>query len=291
MQRCLSLVFLFILSVAAYGQNVDSLRFMNADWRERFDDGIFFYKHHFSNDGLFGAAQYIYIMSVPADQVHRLRFAFDTVLTETSVQARRLHAVAAVNGSFFDMKKGNPVCYLRIDGCERGENVPLATDSINRKYYQYATICLDDSVLRLVVPDSSRFAERLLPYSHVMTAGPMLLFDSRVVPQRDDRTFVTHRHNRTALGLRNDGSVVILVADGRFNKRAEGLTLSELTMLMRWLGCRDAINLDGGGSSTFYMRLQQYEHGSGVRNYPSDNNRFDHDGERPVSNIIFVMPN
>ena len=52
---------------------------------------------------------------------------------------------------------------------------------------------------------------------------------------------------------------------------------------MRWLGCTEAINLDGGGSSTMYIK------DSGVVNYPSDNNRHDHDGQRPVSNAIILL--
>jgi exopolysaccharide biosynthesis protein len=52
---------------------------------------------------------------------------------------------------------------------------------------------------------------------------------------------------------------------------------------MRWLGCSSAINLDGGGSSTMYIK------DSGVVNYPSDNNQHDHEGERPVSNAILIL--
>ena len=116
-----------------------------------------------------------------------------------------------------------------------------------------------------------------------MTAGPMLLWDGEEVPQRDDRTFVTHRHNRTALGLKPDGSILLFVADGRFKDQAEGLTLPELEHVMRWMGCINAINLDGGGSSTMYIK------GNGVVNYPSDNKKHDHEGERPVSNAILIL--
>jgi exopolysaccharide biosynthesis protein len=52
---------------------------------------------------------------------------------------------------------------------------------------------------------------------------------------------------------------------------------------MRWLGCTEAINLDGGGSSTMYIK------DNGVVNYPSDNNRHDHEGQRPVSNAILLL--
>ena len=210
----------------------------------------------------------------------------DTVLTEVSEFAERCGAYAAVNGSYFDMDAGNPVCYLRIDGKLVGENTPAKTDSVNRKYYQFATLALRGGRARLAVPDSNRMWENSLSDSNIMTAGPMLLRKGITVPQRDDRTFVTHRHNRTALGLRPDGTTLLVVADGRFKHTAEGLTLPELEMVMRWLGCSDAINLDGGGSSTMYV--QGKPHG-GVVNYPSDNRQHDHEGQRPVSNAILVL--
>ena len=116
-----------------------------------------------------------------------------------------------------------------------------------------------------------------------MTAGPMLIQDGKEVPQRDDRTFVTNRHNRTALGLKRDGTTILFIADGRFKHKAEGLSLPELERVLRWLGCTEAINLDGGGSATMYIKDK------GVVNYPSDNNRHDHDGQRPVSNAILLL--
>ncbi|MCR5821837.1 MAG: phosphodiester glycosidase family protein, partial [Bacteroidales bacterium] len=62
------------------------------------------------------------------------------------------------------------------------------------------------------------------------------------------------------------------------------LTLPELELVMKWLGCREAINLDGGGSTTMYVR-----EAGGVVNYPSDNRRYDHEGQRPVANAIIIL--
>ena len=73
------------------------------------------------------------------------------------------------------------------------------------------------------------------------------------------------------------------MADGRFKDTAEGFTLPELERIMLWLGCTEAINLDGGGSSTMYIKDE------GVINFPSDNKQHDHEGERPVSNAILVL--
>lgn len=259
----------------------DSLRVANAEWRIDSLEGFTLKRYHFGEGELFCSAQHLFVIEVPAHSPRRLAFAYDSVLTPVDTLARRREAFAAINGSFFDMDKGNPVCYLRIDGQLLGENTPQKNDSVNRKYYQYATLTLGPT--RLWVPDSNRTWENLLSHGDIMTAGPMLLREGQYVPQRDDRTFVTKRHNRTALGLRPDGTTVLLVADGRFKDKAEGLTLPELERVMRWLGCTEAINLDGGGSSTMYIKDK------GVVNYPSDNNRHDHEGQRPVSNAILLL--
>ena len=263
--------------------SVDSLRVTDAEWRVDSLEGFIFKSYHFGEGALFCSAQHLFVLEIPADSPRRLAFAHDTLLTEVSTFAERREAFAAVNGSYFDMEFGSPICYLRIDGIPVGENTPGKNDSVNRKYYQYATLVLHHGRARLTVPDSNRLSEERMKEKNIMTAGPMLLREGELVSQRDDRSFVTQRHNRTALGIKPDGTTLLLVADGRFKHCAEGLSLPELERVMRWLGCTDAINLDGGGSSTMYIK------NSGVVNYPSDNKRHDHEGQRPVSNAILIL--
>ena len=72
------------------------------------------------------------------------------------------------------------------------------------------------------------------------------------------------RHPRTAIGATEDGKLVIVVCDGRNKRGSAGMTLPELADKMISLGCVEAINLDGGGSSTFVGREGR------VLNMPSD---------------------
>lgn len=280
------LVTLWLPAAAQIDYSVDSMRVAGAEWSIDTLEGFYLKRYHFGEGALFCSAQHLFVIEIPARSHRRLAFVCDTILTEVSTLAERCGAYAAINGSFFDMDAGNPVCYLRIDGKQIGENTPAATDSVNRKYYQHATLALRDGRPRLAVPDSNRLWEECLTDSNIMTAGPMLIRKGMPVPQRDDRTFVTHRHNRTALGMRPDGTTLLVVADGRFKHQAEGLSLPELEMVMRWLGCTEAINLDGGGSSTMYVHGKPH---GGVVNYPSDNKQHDHEGQRPVSNAILVL--
>jgi exopolysaccharide biosynthesis protein len=88
--------------------------------------------------------------------------------------------------------------------------------------------------------------------------------------------FAEHRHPRTSIGISKDGTVVILaVVDGRTRKSA-GVSLPELANLMIGFGAYDAINMDGGGSSTMAIEGK-------VVNAPSDAA-----GERPVSDALVV---
>ncbi|TDC42671.1 phosphodiester glycosidase family protein [Actinomadura sp. KC345] len=87
---------------------------------------------------------------------------------------------------------------------------------------------------------------------------------------------------RTAAGVSRDGRrMYLVVADGR-SERSGGVTLSELASLLGKAGADDAVNLDGGGSSTFVAR-KRGEESVTVRNKPSDGT------ERAVANGIGVF--
>jgi exopolysaccharide biosynthesis protein len=87
---------------------------------------------------------------------------------------------------------------------------------------------------------------------------------------------------RTAAGISPDGRRVhLLVADGR-SPVSTGLNLRETADLMASLGAADAVNLDGGGSTTMAVRTPGTPHAT-VRNAPSDGE------QRQVPNGIGVF--
>ncbi len=61
--------------------------------------------------------------------------------------------------------------------------------------------------------------------------------------------WVVRRHPRTAIGITKDNKIYIAVVYGRQPKITAGASITEMTMLMKKLGCTEAFNLDGGGSS------------------------------------------
>jgi hypothetical protein len=91
-------------------------------------------------------------------------------------------------------------------------------------------------------------------------------------------TFVAARQPRTLAGVRADGTLLLVTVDGRRPGWSTGMTLPEAARLMRSLGAREALNLDGGGSTTMTVRGE-------VVNRPSDRT-----GERPVSDGLYALP-
>lgn len=276
---------LITLALCLHAQR-DSLAFVHGNWKNDTLDGMVLKQCRFEGQQLFASNQQIFVLEIPDTAHYTLALAQEPRRTKTSEMARKHGAVAAVNGSFFDMDQHFPVCYLRIDSVELGENTP-GKDTVNRKYYQYGTLCLNHDNVFILKTGASRHWEEGLLFPNIMTAGPLLIWHDTLQYMRDDRTFVTNRHNRTAVGIREDGTVLLFVADGR-HKQAEGLSLTELQQILRWLGCRDALNLDGGGSTTIWLDFNEFQ---GVLNCPSDNGRFDHEGERGVSNAVLIIKN
>jgi len=91
-------------------------------------------------------------------------------------------------------------------------------------------------------------------------------------------SFVAARQPRTLAGVRADGTILLVTVDGRRPGWSAGMTLPEAARLMLSLGARDALNLDGGGSSTMTVRGE-------VVSRPSDRG-----GERSVSDGVYALP-
>ncbi|MFD0686428.1 phosphodiester glycosidase family protein [Actinomadura fibrosa] len=133
---------------------------------------------------------------------------------------------------------------------------------------------------------------RLDAGASILGAGPRLVRDGRVevdayadglVHTGDDWSFyynwVLRRNPRTMAGVDARGSLLLVVADGRAAGFSEGLSILEAARVMRSLGAVQAMNLDGGGSSTMALS------GGVLVNRPSDAA-----GERSVGDGVLLLP-
>lgn len=111
--------------------------------------------------------------------------------------------------------------------------------------------------------------------------GPVLVRSGRPrVEWREEsfsRSLVVAQAPRTAVGVRPEGTMVLVAVDGRRPGTNRGVDLYELADLMVELGCVEALNLDGGGSTALVRDGR-------VQNRPSDGS------ERQVSTAILVLP-
>ena len=117
----------------------------------------------------------------------------------------------------------------------------------------------------------------------MLASGPVLLLGGwEARDEWPSTSFYTKRHPRTFIGTTSDGWVYLVVIDGRTPGKADGATIHETALIARLLGLENALNLDGGGSSTLWTRAH------GVVSNPCDNHRFDHAGQRRVPNIVLI---
>lgn len=90
--------------------------------------------------------------------------------------------------------------------------------------------------------------------NHILSGGPYLVKDGEIYVDMtaEKLASVGGRNPRTAIGYTKDNHLILLTADGR-EGASIGLTLNELANIMKQLGCVNAMNLDGGGSTVMYV--------------------------------------
>ncbi len=111
----------------------------------------------------------------------------------------------------------------------------------------------------------------------VISGNPKILGDGVVLDTEGERSDASQLHPRSAVGFSDGGSkVYFLVVDGR-SLISDGVRTSVLAEIIRYAGATDAMNVDGGGSSTLYTSAL------GIRNKPSDGT------ERADGNAIFAV--
>lgn len=214
---------------------------------------------------LFAGPQSLTVLEIPPAAGLRFDVEAPGALTRTSAMATQRGALAALNGGFYNTKNGAPVGLLRLDGALANAATAgqgsLGVDAQGR--------------LALAVRPAGDWPE----VHEALGAGPFLLRDGEVLDHGPKQKTV--RHPRTAIGRTADGRVLWLTLDGRTDKAA-GTSHEETARILLALGCREALNLDGGGSSTLWVT------GRGVCNFPCDNRRYDHEGERKVANALLL---
>ena len=172
--------------------------------------------------------------------------------------------VGGINCDFFNMQTGAPLGSLVMNGKMYNET----TSGGNSSYFAI----LDDG--------SAVIGSGAVPENAVEVVGGsnMLVEDGKINPNLKANK---DKFPRTSVGIKADGTVVFVTADGRQAPASCGQTFEENAQQMLSLGCVTALQVDGGGSATL---VSQHEGEStlSVRNSPSDGT------ERTVSSALLI---
>ncbi len=294
LRRCFLTIVLgvAICSVLSAQQASDSLKFVNAPWSvKELAKGIVLKQFHFTGDNkIFDSHQYISVLEIDSKKAKGgFAFANDPgKITPTSKFAKDSGAIVAMNGTFYNMRPPyNCVCYFKKNGVEVFDNTEKMAQRDNgavvitkkgKMYVEAADMDAPGNIL-----ENQKWAQRI-DEPNVMCSGPVLMIDGKDA-RLDENSFNRNRHPRSAVAAKGK-KIYLITVDGRSAEHAQGVSLWEFTAIMHYLGVEDAINLDGGGSTTLYA---EGESESGVINHPSDNKKFDREGERHIVNALLFI--
>lgn len=199
----------------------------------------------------------------------------ETTKQAQSMQTRRgENVVGAINAGGYDMSNGRPSGAFVMNGVaiNRATATTFWVDMDGKAHITDAQTC--NAAL-----DAGNVREAVAGFGDIFENG-------HARSGLDNTT----RASRTAIGIKADGTVVMLMVDGRQAPYSVGMTMAEVAASMEALGCVEAVNLDGGGSSTFATQREgepenETTAGLTLRCRPSDGY------ERKVSNTIMVLSN
>ena len=292
---------------AGLAQNQDSLAFVKADWEvKNLGKGAV---SMYAQVPMFNSMQSICVVKYPARKfkteiLHRPK---DTAGKPSEI-AKEVGATFALNAAYFHVKERIPSVYFRKGGERLGYTHPTELYRVDglmgfkdrkgrKSYIAHST-------------DTTKYDAQSKGMYSAMASGPTLILEGKIVvpvlmgdkadganvaamakEQKEGSKVRTHyssaqfydrRHPRAVFGTDKDGYMYLVVIDGRFKGKADGASIYETAYICHMLGMTDAINLDGGGSTTLWTDK------TGIINHPYDNKKFDHEGERTVPNLIVV---
>lgn len=249
------------------------------DWFERqIGVGIVWRQYEF--DSLFGARQNVtYIeadLENPSVLVKLPYLATGIQKTSLMVPNQFPTALAAVNGTYFNTSDPGCNTYLRIDNVE----IPYKPRTKGTWGHHGALAKTATGNWEIIwMPTTAGQWNDNSTHTDIMANGPMLV-DGGVYANAYTGDHCTGRHPRTAVGITDQNKLILLTTDGRTDRGA-GTTCEETAQILMWLGVVAAVNMDGGGTTTAWIKG---EPNSGVVNYPSDGT-----GERGTPNAIAVV--
>ncbi len=264
------LVFFVVTATAQNKSNYASV-LENADWGWQTCDGVVYGKASFTD--LYGKAQRISIAKYSSQEMYTMLYDKEYSSQGTNALAAEAGAIAAINGSYFNTSNITSCTALWMNGIE------IATTAAEEYARCNGVLAFKDGNFSLETYSSATTSAQLTTWSKKYDAfvvgGPIIRRNNVSQDPYVGGEGFYGPHPRTMLGKCADGTVYMVVMEGRM-EGASGFSLENMVALAEDLGMTDAINLDGGGSSTLWVT------GAGVINKTSDGS------VRKVPNIIIA---
>lgn len=217
-----------------------------------------------------------YVADVELKEASSLKSAFannqfgNNITENTSAIASENNAIFAINGDYYG---------FREDG------ITIRNGQVFRDNSARTGLALYEDGSMKIYNETETSAEELLEQgvTQTLSFGPALVENSTAITDFGNVSIDTNFGNRsiqnsnprTGIGMISPNHYVFVVVDGR-SEESDGMTLTEFAQVFEDLGCTEAYNLDGGGSSTMYFMGR-------VVNNPQGKGQ-----ERGVSDILYI---
>lgn len=267
------------------------------------DNGLTHYEFTSQYVKEFNSFQNVNVLAInPKKSDYKIDFTDITPRDTLSAVAKRVpNAVFAINGTYYEKKanSGNSTSFFKtkdvlIDSVQ--------VDQGNLFYWKHeGAFYFKQGNYGIVRGDNKVY--KSLNASDIMSGSPLLIENFHPSGKHFVRNYVKNldslhyenpdrhqgvRHPRTAIAITKDGTILFIAVDGR-NEKAAGMSAKELTeFLVKYFNPKDALNIDGGGSTTFWLKNDNRS-STGVINYPTDNKKFNHYGQRAIRNGFIIL--
>jgi exopolysaccharide biosynthesis protein len=158
----------------------------------------------------------------------------------------------------------------------KSNNILYFAEGANKRPLEFGSIVRVVFNVAISTPAGS---VAVAPIEDLTNGVPQLIKDGKIditwEQEKASKSFVETRHPRTAVAKLKDGKFLMITVDGR-SESSGGISLYDLADYLLSIGAVDAMNLDGGGSTTMFLDGK-------VVNTPSDK-----EGERKVGDAIVV---
>lgn len=225
------------------------------------------YTYEYFSDGYFTSV-HVLTVDPKEEMIVPVKATKEGIARETVAElANRYGASAAINGGFWK-SDGRPAGILKINHQWLGTPVkprgaigwsqPGDKVIIDRVLTScQLSECPDPSSIEILPTTSHTTPGMWQEMPHIVGGTPVLITQGNIVEdhaaEQTLTSFLEKRHPRTAVGIKEDGKWMFVVVDGSLHSLLGGMTILELADLMLRLGAVEALNLDGGGSSTMVV--------------------------------------